>query len=255
MSSTDSVVTTKTEVEITPAVDGAPGVLLGHQFNAEIKDAFEKLAAEPDGLNKLREEISGNIPIESLGLIVADYVFGDQLDKTEEDLFLAHQLDETENLQADLINRVDVVYEQSNTVTPDAYLMHVYHRKAGFKPPKDLPYKFCALFVLNGFQAVRVGASHIQKVDQGKLTKIFELAKWVPTIPSNMTVVKLDGGKATIKKKTYRSIVLWMFWTEYPIKTQISTSALEQAIKALPANLQDELKEDIEAGPVEGMSL
>ncbi len=215
--------------------------LPGEVLNKELSQAIDELKNDPDGIDKLRENIVGNIPLETLGLITTDYIFGDKLDSPDEKLYLEQSLDPTDNIQAELINRIDVLCEEQSILQPDNYLLQVYHRQTGFKIPKKTSYKYSAVLVLTGFQYFQIGISSFQLIPSGKMTKLFDHSVFRPSVPK-VNLIKLDNGKATLKRKDFRAIVLWLFWSEYPVQTKIDPTQLE-------ATLQKLIAEKIEATP------
>lgn len=207
-----------------------PGSLLNQRILQNLKEEMDQLKDEPDRVDKIREAMSP----EALGLITADYVFGDKLDSKDEDLFLACELDETDDVQSKLVAMIDSIYDQNGMVSPDHHALHVYHRgaKMSLKGVKDLGYKFCSIMVLSGFQCFQMEPNYQHVLQAGKMTRLFDMEKFVPYVPK-LTRINLGKGKSTIKNRTYRSIVVWSFWTSYPIHTKIDTTKLNATMKAL----------------------
>lgn len=148
--------------------------------------------------------------LEGLSIVVSDYLFGEKLDSPEEDLFLDQRLDSNDRVHSELIKRVESLYPTK----PDDYVLHVYHRKAGFPPMPKGEFKFCSFLVLSGFQYFNIGPSRRQIVKPGEVSKLFDMSVWTPSITKNLILIKLGNGKATLKDKKFRAIVLWLYWRD-----------------------------------------
>lgn len=244
---------------------------------------------ESDTLGMLSGAALDGLSLTSLAMITADEIFGDQIDKDDESLFLAAMIDETQPLQSELVAKLHTMFDMSGLVEPDRYSYQLFKRKAGFtardkrlpksvtRDPKeeaepDLSElgQFCVAVCLREYQVVNF-ASEEHLLSQGMLSPVFEIkphpeekrAKPAdrPSVPKNRTRVRLGQGKATIKSRKYMSILVWAFWDHNPVKEnnknnkKTDTSPLQDVIDKLKNTVVDRETHSSEPIPEKGITI
>lgn len=173
---------------------------------------------ECETLTSLVETVLDSIDIPTLSVLMADEIFGEQLDSENEYLLLSKILADDSPLRSEFLSKIYSIFESYNLNDPDVILFQVLGRKAGFRHPRDLDYgKYCCLFSLTEHQ-IFVTDQGEEVLLPGFLSKVYEMRDQKPFIPSNKTLIKLANGKATVKSNKYKCFMIWAFWRESPSK-------------------------------------
>lgn len=213
-----------------------------------------------------------------LGTLAAEEIFGDQIDKNDESLFLAAILDETQPIQSELITRLIMIFDLHGLVEPDRYSYQIFKRKAGFsardkrlpksitRDPEDKSEvdllelgQYCAAICLKDFQIVKFGGQEYTLTEE-RLTPTFEIMPHGkksadrPSVPFNRTQINLGNGKATLKPRHYLSVLVWAFWDGDPSKknnVEMNTSSLQEIIDKMTPSIFN--REDQKSIPEKGI--
>ena len=200
----------------------------------------------PDDLtDKEKEEASfwanmalDSIALPTLGTLVARELFGDSVDDTNETLFKGAFIDETEPLQAELMARVSALVEEQGLTEPDCGVIQIFRRKAGLKTKKDEdhPGSYCAAVCMKDFQVI-VAEKKEHILSAGMCSPLFKITDDDrPSVPFNRTQIKLGRGQGTLKTRNYLSVLVWVYWKEYPEKSEqmnVDTPDLRKVIDHL----------------------
>ena len=173
------------------------------------------------------QDVMKELNISTLGLIVAQHIFGDQLDNDSEYLLLTKELDETEPIQGEFGAKLAHLFHENGIMPPETFIFQVFARRAGFIP-KEILGKYAMVIGVKDYQVI----SHERKdyiIEKDSLSPLFQISEGsIPRVIPNRTQIKLGQGKATIKSRRYMSMMVWAFWDEYP------------ELKAAPSEIQDD---------------
>lgn len=243
----------------------SPFTIISEEDRFDPKE-LSKDEAEAEAINLLSNIGLDSVPTHTLLKITADEIFGDEIDKDGESLFLAKIVDETQPLQSELIARLSTLFDENGFNEPDRYSFQVFKRKAGFTVnDKRLPKcdsdsdsdsdpdltdlgQYCVAVCLRDYQIVKFNNNEylITANTVNSVTPVFELEPHPkgkkakpsprPSVPKNRTQIKLGQGRATIKPRDYMSILIWAFWDANPIKEneiKTDTSRLQGLVDKL----------------------
>ena len=241
--------------------------------------SFLTTTNEAEVLSQLTKDIYNDFSLAALGVMAADEIFGELVDKNDESLFLAAMIDDTLPAQSELVAKLNATFDINGFLEPDRYSCQVFKRKAGYsgrdkrlqksqtRDPEDTSDpdlldlgQYCAAICLKDYQIVKFGQKeHLLNLE--KMSPIFEILPHSsnkkgadrPSVPINRTQIKLGNGKATIKTRQYMSVLVWAFWDGNPSKeynTTVDNSPLQDVLNKLskdsvlhneaPVNIPDE---------------
>lgn len=182
------------------------------------------------------EEIPFDVVVNS----AIEEMFGDL--NPEPKLFLAKEVDETFPAQAQLVSHLECLIEQKNFKSPDKVAIQILGRLAGYQGPQDNERigNWGMAFCLNQWQVFHqanqdffVEAFNFSPLFEPRLTKE-KIFRW-PSVKANKTkhVLQSRGSRTFLKPKNYISIIIWMFWDDYPTVDTKKTdlSPLETMLK------------------------
>lgn len=225
-------------------------------MDATIKD--DSTIKLPDPSEKYSPEMIKEMDYIFLAAMVADNLFGDELDDTDEYLFLAAMLDETDALQSELITKLTYMFEMQKYAPPDYWSIQIFKRKAGFRPSRNDPDfgNYCMAVCLKDYQLV-VYDGQEYPISVGQTTPCFELLSQPeskkekpaprPSVPKNRVKIVNYAGKPGLKPRHYWSILVWAFWDDAPINSgrQASEKGIKKAMEAVQEKLNDmEIRSD-----------
>lgn len=148
---------------------------------------------EVSTLDFLSKAALDGLSLSALATITADEIFGEQIDKDDDQLFLAAMIDETQPLQSELVAKLGAMYDANGFLDPDRYSMQIFKRNAGFTPQDERLAKsvtrdpentsksdlydlgqYCSAVCLKDFQVVVFGREeHV--LSSGLISPVFEL--------------------------------------------------------------------------------
>lgn len=197
--------------------------LLFVEFNKEYPLQMESTDQNTASL----QDVMNELDISTLGLIVAQHIFGDQLDDTSETLLLTAELDETEPIQGEFGAKLTHLFHENGIVPPETFIFQVFARKAGFVP-KEAIGNYAMVVGIKDYQVITYDRKDYV-IEKDSLSPLFQVSEGsIPRVIPNRTQIKLGKGKATIKPRRYMSMVVWAFWEEHP------------EMKPEPSNVQDD---------------
>lgn len=178
------------------------------------------------------QDVMAELSIPVVGLLVAQELFGDKLDQGGENLFLSEVLDESQPIQGEFGAKLTHLLHANGIEAPENFIFQVFGRKAGHTP-KIVPGKYAMAVGIKDYQVIQYGGQdHI--LEAGSLTPLFGISeKNVPRIPFNRTQIKLGQGKATIKPRSYMSMIAWAYWDEYPELKTSDDAEIQKAVEVI----------------------
>lgn len=211
---------------------------------SEIDKDFDVSTFDPEQAEVLRY-LSGlaldQVPLPELGIMVMEEIFGKEIDRSNQNLFLAYILDETQPLQGELAARLGGIYESNGFRAPDIFSMQVMGRRAGLsgKIPDELGI-YCSVMCLRDYQIIKFD-DQTHFIGLEKISPVFDLSNYKPYVPRNSTRVNLGNGKATIKRNDYLCLLVWAFWDSNPTygSTVMDTEALGRKIAAMASEQKE----------------
>ena len=196
------------------------------------------------------QDVVNELNISTLGLIVAQQIFGDDLDNESESLFLTKELDETEPIQGEFAAKLCHLFHENGIEPPETFIFQVFRRKAGFVP-KEKAAEYAMAICIKDYQVItHERQDHLLSRDC--LSPLFRVSEDnIPRIVPNRTQVKLGNGQATIKTRSYMSMIVWAFWDEYPelkradeAAPNIQDDEVAKALKSLQTSVESSIVED-----------
>jgi len=215
----------------------------------------EGMTDEEQGLAEdMSQLMLDQIPLPAIAILTADEMFGEDLDNKVENLFLKGFVDETHPIQGEFSARIAAMFDHAGFMEPDCLTLQVLGRKAGFRTEKteDKIGNYCCAISLGENQIISMNGKENILVP-GAMSQIYELTDKrtsYPFIPRNKTLIKFPNGRATLKRKEYRNLMLWAFWAENPIRPKEVNKSQPDLQKAI-----NKLKEEAHAEPSEPKAL
>ena len=191
------------------------------------------------------QDLTESLDVHSLGMLVAYRAFGEDITTLKEDLFSNHPLDPTDRLEAELVAKIEDMFEVEGLATPDCMMMQAFGRKGGFIPKKK-EWEYAMVLGINEFQVI----SHSRKdhvVFAGEMSPLFHIEEGdIPLVLPNKTQVKLEKGKGTIKKRHFLGVIVWAFWENNPVMEQAPNAQTDELARAMSMLQDPEIKKQME---------
>lgn len=185
--------------------DSLPTIQMPAEPNSSEDPGSPDAPKTPESPEDFLRANKADLPLPGLTTFVADQIFGLDLDKKDEHLFLKAELDETDELQGELINKVRRMLTSHGYADPCAFTLHAYRRLAGFngqmktEDGMDLATPFAIAICLKDYvEITHEGKSHVLR--SGQFSPMFHITE--KQKPAGAKTTKKRPPKKTPEQKT-----------------------------------------------------